>query len=65
MIPINMGNGSTMWLPIAHHASGAAGGGEPAPEWLVIVLIVLVGIVGLSVIGFIVWSIIDHFKNGV
>ena len=65
MIPINMGNGSTMWLPIAHRVSEAAGGGEPVPEWLVIVLIVLVGIVGLSVIGFIVWSIIDHFKNGV
>lgn len=65
MIPINMGNGSTMWLPMAHHANEAAGCGEPAPEWLVIATIVLAGIVGLTVVGFIIWSIIDHFKNGV
>ncbi len=65
MIPINMGNGNTIWLPMAHHASEAAGGGEPAPEWLVIVTLILAGILGLIIIGSVVWSIIDHFKNGV
>jgi len=63
MIPINMGNGNTIWLPMAHHASEAAECSEPAPEWLVIATLILAGIAVLIFIGFVIWLIVDYFKN--
>jgi hypothetical protein len=55
MIPIKIGN-TTVLMPM-HHSNN--GGGEVDPT-VAIVLFIIVGIIGLAVIGWLIW---ESFKD--